>query len=247
MDGWLDELLGKMEQLQTFPSPDVELRVWGVLCSALFWSRPWHPWTVSAAHRVEALLSREKDPAIALAAAASALSTTSLSGDFKCGDRIAEATAQLVDAPGASPSEAAWWLVRAGYLRWVEARYEEALDFIRRACQVAESNGMRATFAITIYTRFMVEFRVSGWTVANATLAEMEAMPRPNYPVGEAMLYVYQARRAQFRDRCDERPIWQNLPILQYSGRAPCTRRCSSAWSMPSYCSLQGASIRPGR
>src|SRR6185295_18204989 len=36
------------------------------------------------------------------------------------------------------------------------------------------------------------------------TLAEMEAMPRPNYPVGEAMLYVYQARRAQFRGRRDE-------------------------------------------
>ena len=204
MDVWLDELLDKMDQLQAFPSPDFELRVWGVLCSALFWSRPWHPWTASAAHRVEALLARGSDPAVALAAAASALSTTSTSGEFECGDRITEATAHLVDGRGASPSEAAWWLARAGYLRWIEARYEEALDFIRRACQVAESNGMRATFAITIYTRFMVEFRVSGWTVANATLAEMEAMPRPNYPVGEAMLYVYQARRAQFRGRCDE-------------------------------------------
>ncbi len=204
MDGWLDELLAKMDQLQAFPSPDVELRVWGVLCSALFWSRPWHPWTASAAHRVEALLARGGAPAVALAAAASALSTTSTSGEFECGDRITEATAHLVDGRGASPSEAAWWLARAGYLRFVEARYEEALGFIRRACEVAESNGMRATFAITIYTRFMVEFRVSGWTVANATLAEMEAMPRPNYPVGEAMLYVYQARRAQFRGRCDE-------------------------------------------
>lgn len=204
MDGWLDELLPKMEQLQAFPSPDVELRVWGVLCSALFWSRPSHPWTAWAAQRVEALLAGGGDPAVALAAAASALSTTSLSGEFECGDRITEATAHLVNGCGASPSEAAWWLVWAGYLRFVEARYEEALDFLRRACQVAESNGMRATFAMTIYTRFMVEFRVSGWAVANATLAEMEAMPRPNYPVGEAMLYVYQARRAQFRGRCDE-------------------------------------------
>jgi DNA-binding SARP family transcriptional activator len=153
---------------------------------------------------VEALLAGGGDPAVALAAAASALSTTSLSGEFECGDRITEATAHLINGRGASPSEAAWWLVWAGYLRFVEARYEEALDFLRRACQVAEGNGMRATFAMTIYTRFMVEFRVSGWAVANATLAEMEAMPRPNYPVGEAMLYVYQARRAQFRGRSDE-------------------------------------------
>ncbi|MEQ1881165.1 MAG: hypothetical protein ABL878_09360, partial [Burkholderiales bacterium] len=204
MEGWLDELLPMMEKLQEFQTPDVELRVWGVLCSALFWSRPWHPWTASAAHRVEALLARGGAPTVALAAAASALSTTALSGEFACGDRVTEATAHLVDDRGASPTEAAWWLVWAGYLRFVEARYDEALDFLRRACQVAESNGMRATFAITIYTRFMVEFRVSGWTVANATLAEMEAMPRPNYPVGEAMLYVFQARRAQFRGRLDE-------------------------------------------
>ena len=56
MDGWLDELLGSMERLQASSSSDVELRVWGVLCSALFGVRPWHPWT-AAAHRVEALLA----------------------------------------------------------------------------------------------------------------------------------------------------------------------------------------------
>src|SRR6185295_12766591 len=204
MDGWLDELLPKMEQLPAFSNPDVELRVWGVLCAALFWSRPWHAWAASAARRVETLLMRGGASTVLLAAAASALSTTALTGEFECGDRVTEATVHLVDERGASPSEAAWWLVWAGYLRFIEARYEEALAFLRRACQVAEKNGMRTTFAMTIYTRFMVEFRVSGWTVANATLAEMEAMPRPNYPVGEAMLYVYQARRAQFRGRRDE-------------------------------------------
>ena len=204
MEHWLDELLHRIEQLQTYPSKDVEARVWGVLCSALFWIRPWHPWAVGAARRVEVLLASGVTPSVALAAAASALSTTSTSGEFECGDRIIEATAHLVDDRDASPSEAAWWLVRAGYLRFAEARYEEALDLIRRACHVAERNGMRATLAITIYTRFMVEFRASGWMVANATLAEIEAMPRPKYPVGEAMLYVYQARRAYSRGRLDE-------------------------------------------
>ncbi|HTS52571.1 MAG TPA: BTAD domain-containing putative transcriptional regulator [Burkholderiales bacterium] len=204
MDSWLDGLLREVENVQSFASSDVELKFWGALCSALFWSRPWHPWAADVAHRVEALLAYQNDPNVALAAASSALATTALSGDFDCGDRIALATEHLVDSPSASPSEAAWWLNRAGYLRFLEARYEEALEFLHRACQVAEANGMRTMLATTIYHRFMVEFRVSGWAVANTTLSQMEAMPRPTYPVAEAMLYVYQARRAQFRGRRDE-------------------------------------------
>ncbi len=96
IDGWLDELLGKMERLNGSLSSDIELRVWGVLCSALFWIRPWHPWTAQAARRVETLLARREDPNVALAASASALATCSMSGEFDCGDRIALATAHLL-------------------------------------------------------------------------------------------------------------------------------------------------------
>ena len=54
-----------------------------------------------------------------------------------------------MDDRRASPSEAAWWLVWAGYLRFLEARYEESLDFLRRACHVAESNGKVGTLGIS--------------------------------------------------------------------------------------------------
>ena len=204
MDGWLDELLGKMAQLGAFPSPDIELRVWGVLCSALFWIRPWHPWSAHAAHRVEALLARGGDPNVALTAASSALATASTSGDFDCGDRIVLATRNLVDGTVASPSDAAWWLVHAGFLRFFEARYEEALAFMNQACDIADSNGLRKTFVMAIFHRCAIEFRVLGWTIANATLTEMEAMPRPQYAMVDGMLYIYQARRAHFHERYDE-------------------------------------------
>src|SRR6185436_10008045 len=108
MHRWLDELLAYMERSCAILSSDVELRGWGVLCSALFWIRPWHKWTADAAKRVEALLMRVDDRTAALAAAASALATTSMSGEFECGDRIALATEHLIDSPGASPSEATW-------------------------------------------------------------------------------------------------------------------------------------------
>ncbi len=204
MDCWLDELLVKVERLRAFSSPDVGLRVWGILCSALFWIRPWHPWTADAANRVEALLACGGDRNAALAAAASALATTSMDGEFDCGDRIALATGYLVDSPSASPTEATWWLVHAGFLRFFEARYEDALDFMHHACQIADRNGMRKTFVMCIFHRCAIEFRVSGWTVANATLTEMEAMPGARYPMAQAMLSLLQARRAQFRGRREE-------------------------------------------
>jgi len=204
MHRWLDELLAKMERAQATLSSDVELRVWGVLCSALFWIRPWHKWTADAARRVEALLTCGGEPTAALGAAASALATTSMAGEFDCGDRIALATGYLVDSPSASPTEATWWLVHAGFLRFFEARYEDALDFMHQACQIADRNGLRKTFVMCIFHRCAIEFRVSGWTVANTTLTEMEAISGARYPMAEAMLYLLQARRAQFRGRRDE-------------------------------------------
>ncbi len=204
IDGWLDELLGKMERLNECLSSDVELRVWGVLCSALFWIRPWHPWTARAARRVETLLACRGDPNVALAASASALATCSMSGEFDCGDRIALATAHLVSSPAASPSEAAWWLVHAGFMRFFEARYEEALDFMHRAGHIADHNSMRRTFVMAVFHRCAIEFRVVGWTIASATLVEMERMHEARYPMAEAMLYLLQARCAYFHGRRDE-------------------------------------------
>lgn len=198
MHDWLDELLLVMKEPHSFSSSDVELRVWGVLCTTLFWVRPWHPWTTRAAGCVEALLPQATDRHVVLAAASSAMATAALSGDFARGDRIASATAHLLEGPATSPVDSAWWCVWAGYLRFLEARYEEALAYMGRSCSLADANGMRETFTTSIYHRYMVEFRVSGWTVANATLEEMKRLPLPTYPVGEAMFHVYRARRAQF-------------------------------------------------
>jgi hypothetical protein len=169
IQGWLDELLAAMEDLDAPLASDVELRVQGVLCSALFWVKPWHPATHQAARRVENLLAEGGDPNVALAASASALATCSMSGQFECGNRIALATRELVDRPGASPFDAAWWLLHVGHLYFNQARYGDALHYLRCACQIADVNGMRTTFTTTLLHRFMVEFRICGWTVANAT------------------------------------------------------------------------------
>ena len=200
MDEWLDDLLGRLSAAVPFSSTDIELRVWGVLCSALFWLRPWHPWTEHAAQRVEALLARSEDPNLALAAASSALATTTFNGQFECGDRIAASTAHLVESPMASPTQAAWWLVQTGWLRFFEARYSEALELIGRGGRIASSNGTHKSFLMGVLHRCAVEFRVLGWGIAGATLADTELMlPDSRYPMAEAMLLLLQARRAQFR------------------------------------------------
>ncbi len=128
---------------------------------------------------------------------------SSLSGDFERGDRIARATELYAEQEVASPSESAWWFFQVGSLKFLEARYEEALDYFRRGSQVAETNGLRAALREVIMIRIIVECRIFGWSSANATLAEVEAMPRSNRPMTEALLSVYQARRATFRGQKD--------------------------------------------
>jgi LuxR family transcriptional regulator, maltose regulon positive regulatory protein len=199
MDPWIDELLVLIEATPEFKSENVELRILGVLCTSLFHVRPWHPLLIPAYRRIEALLPHCSDPGVALASAMGALVVSGLCGDFDRGDRIAVAAEALASQDTASPTEAAWCMAQVGWLRFVEARYEEALDSFAIGCRIAESNGLRA-----VLWRFTVEWRAIGWSVANATLAKAEAMPTPRSSMAVAMLPLFQSRRALHRGQTEE-------------------------------------------
>ena len=215
MDRWLDELLIEIQPSPRFMSANVELRVWGVLCMALFHVRPWHPLTISSYQRVEVLLPHCSDTSVALAAAMGALVVSGLCGDLERGDRIARATEPLALQDTASPTEAAWWFAQLGYLRFVEARYEEALDALAKGCHIAESNGLQVVLPEIMLWRYTVEFRAFGWIAANATLEVVQAMPGSKSPMATAMLFLYQARRESNRENADQAA---KLAMLGYQG-----------------------------
>ena len=204
MDRWLDELLGEIHKSPNFTSVNLELRVWGVLCMALFHVRPWHPLTISSYQRVEELLPQCSDTSVVLAAAMGALVVSGLCGDFDSGDRIAHATEALALEETASPTEAAWWFAQVGYLRMVQARYEEALDSLDRGLRIADSNGLQVVLPEIMLWRYTVEFRAFGWIAANATLEAVQAMPTPKSPMATAMLCFFQARRQSHLGNADE-------------------------------------------
>ena len=204
MDRWLDELLTEIQPSPRFMSANVELRVWGVLCMALFHVRPWHPLTISSYQRVEELLPHCDDTSVALAAAMGALVVSGLCGDLECGDRITRATESLALQDTASPTEAAWWFAQVGYLRLVQARYEEALESLDRGIRIADSNGLQVVLPEIMLWRHTVEFRAFGWVAANATLEAVQAMPRARSPMAMAMLLLFQARRESHRGNADQ-------------------------------------------
>ncbi len=204
MDRWLDELLAELGPTLQSASPDIDLRIWGVLCVTLFHVRPWHPLTVPAYRRVDAMLRHCTDPSVALVAAMHALVVSGLCGDFECGDRIASASKALAVREKASPSEAAWWFAQVGWLRFVEARYDEALESLEKASQIAEANGLRLVLRQIILWRFAVQWRIGEWSEANLSLAEVEAMPWPTQPMVEATLQIYRARGVGRRGQMDE-------------------------------------------
>lgn len=206
MDGWLDEYLAEIARTDRFASVEAELRVQGTLCMTLFHARPWHPLLEPSYQRVEALLPACKDPDVALGAALGALVVSGLSGDFERGDRFADIALTLAARPAANPSEAAWCYGQVGWLRFQEARYEDALDSIGRGLAIAETNALRVVaLALTLW-KFTIEWRAVRWSAADATLAQAEAMPRPQYRevMHEAQIHLFRARQATHRGQRDE-------------------------------------------
>lgn len=204
MDRWLDELLALMDSSPGFESLDAELRIWGVLATTLFHVRPWHPSTVIAYRRVDELLPNCTDPSVGLAASTGALVVSGLCGDFDIGNRVAGVAEAFASQKSASPSEAAWCMGQVGWLRFMQARYEESLDALERGARIAESNGVRPVLWVITMWRFSFEWRAVAWTAANNTLARVEAMPMPASPMAEAMLRLFQGRRAVHAGNLDE-------------------------------------------
>lgn len=204
IDPWLDELLEEMSGIAESPSPDIELRVWGVLCITLFHARPWHPLTVQAYQKVQQLLPRCNDPGVALEAAVSAFVVSGFCGDFDCGDRIARQTEAFARRDSANPTVSAWWFARLGYLRFIDARYEESIEYLDQARRIAESNGLQSVIPTITLWRYTVEYRMLGWSAANPTLAAVEAMPQPDSLIARALVSLFQARRACCRGHYEE-------------------------------------------
>lgn len=141
---------------------------------------------------------------IVLSAAIGLLVVSGLCGDFERGDRVAHATAALAARDTASPSDAAWWFAQVGYLRFLEARYAEALDCLEEGRRIAEANDLRSVLEIMLLWRSTVQWRAAGWSVADATLAHLEASPALRIPMREAMRFLFKARSAIHRGCSDE-------------------------------------------
>ncbi len=204
MDRWIDEFLDEIEQAPGTMPAEFELRVRGVLCMALFHTRPWSGATEPAYRRVEELLPRCADETVALAAAMGALVVSGLSGDFERGDRIAALAIGLASRDTASPSEAAWCFAQVGWLRFMEARYEEAIESLDAGAAIARANGLATVLRSTLLWRFTVIWRMHQHAAAQATLTAADAMPRSNQPMCEAQFLLFKARLAGDHGQVEE-------------------------------------------
>jgi pentatricopeptide repeat protein len=203
-DAWLGELLDELEHGGSIEGSPVELPVWSAVLAVLLFWRPWHPAGKGARQKVQRLVECEPDTAVALAAAATALVTDTMTGSLEEGERLLAVIEPLTQRAEASPSDSAWFLYGAAYLRFVQARYEEALHYLARAMRAASDAGLQNALSDLRLYRVMVEFRAPGWHVGDITLRELKAQPPPSRPMSLALLRIYQARRAHHFDRWEE-------------------------------------------
>jgi DNA-binding SARP family transcriptional activator len=196
MERWLDALLEEIEGTARFDSPELELRIWTTLCITLFHVRPWHELTLIAYRRVDELLPSCAHESTALGAAIAGLVVSGLNGSFDVGDRIAATTRVLASSAAAPPTDAAWYFAQVGYLRFVQARYEEALASMEEGRRIAEANGLGSVLEVLLLWRFTVEVRSMGWGVASATLLKFEALPARKRTITDGIRDLFRARRA---------------------------------------------------
>lgn len=203
-DAWLGELLEQIEAADADGVAYEELATWSAIVAVLPLWRPWHALTTEARVRVQDLLRQQQDPTEALAAAASALVSDLTAGGLQQGEELVSLIEPIARDPRASPSARAWFLFGVAYLRFVQARYEDALCYFDLAIEVAEASGLKDALSDIRLYRVMVAFRTHGWDRTDAGLREIEADSPPRRPMSLALLRIYQARRAHHYGRWTE-------------------------------------------
>lgn len=204
MDRWVDALVDETRRALGSLTPEAELRAQAALCVALFHTRPEHVLTKPARDRAEALLADCDDPDSALGAALGVVMVSGVDGDLAQGDRVVGIARALVARAEASPSESAWCLAHLGYLRYMEARYEEALDAFAESADIARANGLRGVLRTVLLWRHLVVWRLGQVAAAESCVAEVEAMTSPAASMNDALLLLAKARHAGHRGHAAE-------------------------------------------
>ncbi|MFO1319356.1 MAG: BTAD domain-containing putative transcriptional regulator [Burkholderiales bacterium] len=195
---WAGQFLALCDALSEEHLAAADPVVWLAIANVCF-THPRHRLTLAMPSLMATALERGMASHGLLGGASSAMSGATCTGQFEVSERIAAAMMPFVDAPNASPSEAAWFLYTVGYLRFLQTRYEEAHALLVRAERLAGSAGLREVlYEIALY-RFMVEFRAMGWELACRSLREAETVPVQRRPMRIALLRIYQARRATWQ------------------------------------------------
>jgi LuxR family maltose regulon positive regulatory protein len=198
-DPWLDVLADELAALPSSLTAEQALIAWGALLFAAFFARPWHPCVLAGLDRVEALLGSVSSPAVAMAAATSALTVASQTSQMDRCERLASTVRALAAMPDMSPVLAAWGLFQVAHQSMLRAEYEDALARFDQIWSLAETAGLKKVLTATLTHRFMVEFRLRDLAAAEAAMRRVEALPAPQHPLSNGLLTCYRARLWQLR------------------------------------------------
>jgi len=158
IDPWLDVLADELATLPSSLTAEQALIAWGALLFAAFFARPWHPCVLAGLDRIEALLGSVRSPAVALAAATSALTVASQTSQMDRCERLASTVRALAAMPDMSPVLAAWGLFQVAAAAEAAMRRVEALP----APQHPLSNGL-----LTCYRARLSQLRGQPQTAAD--------------------------------------------------------------------------------
>jgi LuxR family transcriptional regulator, maltose regulon positive regulatory protein len=165
---WVDELDGLVDRLHLANDPSAECRIQSSLLLGTLYTAPGHPRLLRCVNRVTEMLDEQLEPGAKLDAAMMLLAYCNIASD---GERGAVAVARgsaLVEHPEVTPFSQLWWCLRKGHYHTLIGEYEESIQILNRAGEIATGHGFQYLSTIS---SLLYSYR----SIATASLGDAKA------------------------------------------------------------------------
>ncbi|HVY07515.1 MAG TPA: BTAD domain-containing putative transcriptional regulator [Burkholderiales bacterium] len=202
MRHWVALLGRSLEQAPNFPSPEAELRAMLSLLGIVHIVTD-NSLLPACAARVETLLAEPFDVNLKVMAGQRLVAYADAASDLAMCRRVAGMTMPLLDSPQLAPAIAASFLSIWGYNLYIAWRLDESLECLDRVRSISQREGLHdEAFRATVYRALCLR-RAGQLEACEATVAELESLPKPVRGARASMAEILKALVAYSRGRLD--------------------------------------------
>jgi DNA-binding SARP family transcriptional activator len=183
MDHWIGAIAERLDPPPAFPSPDSELRVYSALLVAMSYRQPGNPLLPRLVERAADLLESDAGVNRKVTAGTFILGYCYFASDHGLAQRTLAVLRPLAVDRELTPLNQLWWRARIGYYTWHLADYDQALQALDEALQIADRyklGGLRSAEPLLHYFEALVAFSRDDAAAADQCIRALAHVAKPS-------------------------------------------------------------------